>query len=113
MKASGRVLVVAGAALVALATVPWLFVRQSLVPTGWLVVVLAGIGAVVAWRRRRPGAAPAVRLLAGALSVGALARLRSATVGAPFAAREGGDDAAFAVELPSRPYLAVRVRPRN
>lgn len=52
------------AALVALATVPWLFVRQSLVPTGWLVVVLAGIGAVVAWRRRRPGAAPAVRLLA-------------------------------------------------
>jgi hypothetical protein len=53
------------AALVALATLPWLFVRQSLVPTGWLVVVLAAIGATVAWRRRGPGGARTVRLLAG------------------------------------------------
>jgi len=54
----------AGTALfVALATLPWLFVRQSLIPTAWLVVGLAGLAAVVAWRRR--GTADlAVRLVA-------------------------------------------------
>lgn len=51
--------------LVVAATLPWLFVRQSLLPTAWLVVVAAGIGAVVAWRRvpaRPPEARAAARL---------------------------------------------------
>ena len=42
---------VGAAALLALATLPWLFVRQSLLPTAALVVVAAAIAAVVTWRR--------------------------------------------------------------
>ncbi|MGN6694359.1 MAG: hypothetical protein ACTHN0_09285, partial [Aquihabitans sp.] len=43
----------AGTALfVALATLPWLFVRQSLIPTAWLVVGLAGLTVVITWRQR-------------------------------------------------------------
>jgi hypothetical protein len=52
------------AVLVALATLPWLFVRQSLLPTAWLVILVAGSGAVVAWRRQRPGLPRTVRILA-------------------------------------------------
>lgn len=40
------------AGLVVLATLPWLFVRQSLVPTAWLVVGLAGVAVLVLGRRR-------------------------------------------------------------
>lgn len=42
---------VTGAVLLAAATVPWLFVRQSLLPTAALVVVAAAVAAVVTWRR--------------------------------------------------------------
>ncbi len=52
------------ALLVALATLPWLFVRQSLIPTAWLVVILALAGAVVVWCRRPPTGTRAVRILA-------------------------------------------------
>ncbi|QXC62660.1 hypothetical protein KSP35_07655 [Aquihabitans sp. G128] len=41
--------------LLLLATLPWLFVRQSLMPTAWMVAGLAVLGAVVAWRRRGAG----------------------------------------------------------
>ncbi len=55
----------AAAAVVAL-TLPWLFVRQSLLPTAWLVVAVA-VGAAVLARRRagawRPMAATAAALL--------------------------------------------------
>jgi hypothetical protein len=51
------------ALLVALVTLPWLFVRQSLIPTAWLVVGLAALTAVITWRRRSAGDL-AVRLLA-------------------------------------------------
>jgi len=40
------------AVLVAVATLPWLFVRQSLVPTAWLVVLLAAVATAVLARRR-------------------------------------------------------------
>jgi len=40
------------ALFVALATLPWLFVRQSLIPTAWLVVGLAALVAAITWRRR-------------------------------------------------------------
>lgn len=60
------------ALLVALATLPWLFVRQSLIPTAWLIVAIAAVGAVVAWRRRSPGGTLAVRILAGLCLVLAL-----------------------------------------
>jgi hypothetical protein len=33
------------------ATLPWLFVRQSLLSAAWLVVLAAAIGALIAWRR--------------------------------------------------------------
>ena len=38
-------------ALLLLATLPWLFVRQSLMPSAWMVVGAAVVAAVVAWRR--------------------------------------------------------------
>ena len=55
----------ATALLVVLATLPWLFVRQSLITTAWLVVAIAGLAGVVAWRRARRGGGPllAPRLL--------------------------------------------------
>lgn len=52
------------AALVVAATFPWLFVRQSLLPTAWLVVAAAIAATLVTWRR-----AGAWRPLAG-LAVG-------------------------------------------
>lgn len=39
------------AVFVALATFPWLFVRQSLIPTAWLVVGAGVVVALVVWRR--------------------------------------------------------------
>jgi hypothetical protein len=39
------------AVLLALATVPWLFVRQSLLPAAAMVIVAAALAAVVTWRR--------------------------------------------------------------
>lgn len=57
-------LIAAGAVLVA--TVPWLFVRQSLLPAAWLVVLAAVVAAAVALRHRarwRPLAAVAAGLL--------------------------------------------------
>ena len=52
------------ALFVALATLPWLFVRQSLIPTAWLVVGFAAVGAVIAWRHRSQTGMRAVRILA-------------------------------------------------
>ncbi|MCU1371143.1 MAG: hypothetical protein JWO77_2337 [Ilumatobacteraceae bacterium] len=52
------------AGLVAMVTLPWLFVRQSLVPTAWLVVAVAGVATVVVWRHRRTAGVVAVRILA-------------------------------------------------
>jgi hypothetical protein len=60
------------AVLVVAATLPWLFVRQSVLPTAWVVVVLAGAGAVVAWRHRASVGVHAVRILAGLCVVLAL-----------------------------------------
>ena len=42
----------ATALLVALATLPWLFVRQSIVPTAWMAVGLVVVAVVVLARRR-------------------------------------------------------------
>ena len=56
----------------AVATLPWLFVRQSLLPTAWLIVAITALALAVAWRHRdRPGSL-AVRLLAVLLVVLAL-----------------------------------------
>lgn len=41
----------AAAILLAAVTLPWLFVRQSLLPTAALVVVAAAVAALVTWRR--------------------------------------------------------------
>lgn len=60
------------AVLVVAATLPWLFVRQSVLPTAWTVVLLTGIGALVAWRRRASVGVHAVRILAGLCVVLAL-----------------------------------------
>ena len=60
------------AVLVAAATLPWLFVRQSLIPTAWLVVAVAAAGVVVAWRRRGSTGTLGVRILAGLCLVLAL-----------------------------------------
>lgn len=57
---------VGAAVLLAMVTVPWLFVRQSLLPTAALVVVAAAVAAVVTWRRGgrwRPLAGLALALL--------------------------------------------------
>lgn len=54
------------AVLLSMATVPWLFVRQSLLPTAAMVVVAAAVAALVTWRsggRWRPLAGLAVVLL--------------------------------------------------
>ncbi|MCU1496500.1 MAG: hypothetical protein JWM47_453 [Acidimicrobiales bacterium] len=40
------------AGLLLLATLPWLFTRQSLMPSAWMLAAVAGTGAVVTWRRR-------------------------------------------------------------
>lgn len=42
---------VGAAVLLGLATLPWLFVRQSLLPTAAMVVVAVAISAVVTWRK--------------------------------------------------------------
>jgi hypothetical protein len=52
------------AGLVAMATLPWLFVRQSVIPTAWLVVLLTAIAAVVVWRHRRTSGMVVVQILA-------------------------------------------------
>lgn len=36
-----------------LATLPWLFVRQSLLSAAWLVLAAAAVGALISWRRGR------------------------------------------------------------
>jgi hypothetical protein len=69
---------VGAAVVLGLVTVPWLFVRQSLLPTAALVVVAAGTAALVTWRRGgrwRPlaGLAAALLILLG-VAVGSYSR---------------------------------------
>ena len=58
---------VATAVTVLVVAVPWVFVRQSLMPMAWLIAVLTIVAAVVAWRR-----AGAWKVMAG-LAVGLVA----------------------------------------
>lgn len=60
----------AAAVAVVAATVPWLFVRQSLVPTAWLTAALAVVLAGAALYRRRDARAAAPRIV---LAVGLVA----------------------------------------
>ncbi|CAN5511003.1 hypothetical protein BH10ACT1_BH10ACT1_28170 [soil metagenome] len=43
------------ASLLLVATLPWLFVRQSLLPTAWMVALVAVAAAICAWRRDGAG----------------------------------------------------------
>ncbi|WP_426573222.1 hypothetical protein [Aquihabitans sp. McL0605] len=60
----------ATAVLVALATFPWLFVRQSLISAAWLIVLVVGIAALVAWQRGHGAKVLAGLCLALALETG-------------------------------------------
>ena len=61
------------AAFVLLATVPWLFVRQSLLPTAWMVVAAAVVGALVVKR-------PEARRILAATAAGLVLLTAVATV---------------------------------
>ncbi len=63
----------ATAILVVVATLPWMFVRQGLMPTAWILVFVSAAAAIVAWRRGGPA-----KLLAGlSLSLMVVALLAS------------------------------------
>lgn len=55
-----------GAVAIVAATVPWMFVRQSLMPTAWLITIAAAIGVGVALVRRRDRRAATPLVLASA-----------------------------------------------
>ncbi len=63
----------ATALLVVLATFPWMFVRQSLMPTAWMIVLVSAGAAILVWRR----GGPAKLLAALSLSLLMLAALAS------------------------------------
>ena len=44
----------ATALLVLLATFPWMFVRQSLMPTAWMIALVSAAAAITVWRRGGP-----------------------------------------------------------